>query len=262
MRMPCGHPLSLLLALVALGPIMGCGGEAPVSSSETQSLHQRSTASLDDHGDTPDTATPVTPGLRFAGFLTDSWDRDVFSFTAAPGHFYRFGCTFQDATSLWKHEWIQEQGIILAYEMVYGPDAPGLHFKPGAGTKFLRLETDSLELSGEYTCLLDDLGPDDHGDDVANATPLTWPIRLSAALETAFDTDAFSVNLLAGQTRIVRAGGNFSTRVRVLGPDGAEVPRSYQGEFTPTLPGVHHILVQPEVTPWSFPSGPYQLLLE
>ncbi|WP_163865163.1 hypothetical protein [Myxococcus eversor] len=205
----------------------------------------------DDHGDTPETATLLEPGLPLSGARYLGSDRDVFVFSMEENTLYRVNCTGCDVT-------FQSPGGQPRTLKTTRNSTISYHLDAYATAPvYITIYSGSLyQLSLEY------LGKDDHGDDTDHATGITYPLNLQAALDSVFDVDVFSLSLLAGQTHRVRAIAGFSTVVSVLAPDGTEVTKSFEGDFTPTQSGLHHIQVRPNLTVWSYPSGPYRLTFD
>ncbi|WP_224367490.1 PPC domain-containing protein [Hyalangium versicolor] len=151
---------------------------------------------VDNHGDTIDTATPINAGGGVSnGSLEQMGDVDVFSFTATAGHIYRFTCgsSVLDCDV----ELLDSTGAILV--SATGPETPAVityEFNTG-GAYFFRVQTDG-SATGAYTYSLEDLGVDDHGDDLANATALTAGAPVATGtLELSGDVDVFSFSATA-----------------------------------------------------------------
>ncbi|MFY1828062.1 hypothetical protein ACN47A_19225 [Myxococcus fulvus] len=204
----------------------------------------------DDHGNTPETATSIEPGQTLSGECHVSSDVDVFVFPMVANALYRVSCTGCDPTLQSPAGALRTlktgQGSTISYYLDAHVAAP----------VYLSTRASSYQLTLEY------LGTDDHGDVVGEATPITPPVILSAVLEAVSDVDVFSLSLLAGQTHRVGVSAGFTTGLRVLAPDGTELPRTLEGDFTSTAPGVHHILVRTWTSSTSFPSGPYVLTVD
>lgn len=163
--------------LVWVSPVSGAPWGA-VSSCRLEDL------GLDDHSDTWDGATPITPGVPLPVTLHSSEDADVFTFTGAAGHIYTLGT---------------EQGGGLRYRVVdaSGNDvasllAANLSFElPRDGTYFIQVREGDPSLYS-FRLLLTDRGIDDHGDSQDTATPLVLDTLVTARFETRLDVDAFT----------------------------------------------------------------------
>ncbi|MFY1825658.1 hypothetical protein ACN47A_07085 [Myxococcus fulvus] len=166
----------------------------------------------DDHADTKEHATVLTPSpTPFTGKLSGALDRDFFAFTATQGHAYRFACDVLQGRS---------SGPTLLLRDAAGSIVDGSSYRENRGTT-VSVETPVaggyfIELShgihdGPYTCALEDLGFDDHGDSAAVATPVSLTTVLTGHLETRADVDAFSFAVQAGRIyRFERTSGTGS----------------------------------------------------
>ncbi len=156
---------------------------------------------LDDHGNTASTATPLAFG-EVRGAREVSIDTDVFAFTAEAGHVYRFSCDTTPAS----------QGWLLAFEDAAGTLLDSNRDAPSPSSATMEARTagrhtvhlgnhsagSSSPATGTYACLLEELGPDDHGDTAATATPLAPGTELSGERETRQDVDVFSFTATPG----------------------------------------------------------------
>lgn len=150
----------------------------------------------DDHGDTPETATPLTAsGVTADARIELTNDTDVFAFDAEAGHIYRFPC---EGTGLICGIWLRnaagtflsEQQSVLSYKFE----------QAGRYTLAVTSHWQPLLLGvGTYSYSLQDLGLDDHGDTAASATELSAGASASGKLETGNDVDVFRVTVPAGQ---------------------------------------------------------------
>ncbi|MBI3183679.1 MAG: pre-peptidase C-terminal domain-containing protein [Myxococcales bacterium] len=157
----------------------------------------------DDHGDSPATATSITPSAnRSSANLEIHNDVDVFAFTAAAGRIYRFTCAGGTSSQPFALRVLNSMSVDLkawttagsgyATSIVgYEPATTGTYYVEISGGNY-------YAVAGPYTYTLEDLGPDDHGDTLATATALTPPASGQAALELGNDTDVFSFTAAAG----------------------------------------------------------------
>ncbi|NTX39425.1 hypothetical protein HUA78_33815 [Myxococcus sp. CA033] len=202
----------------------------------------------DDHANLPEGATLLEVGQTLPGWRHRNDDVDVFVFHVEENNLYRLTCS----------------GCGLVFLQPFGKVLP-LHVANPDSYLLDAIDTGPVHISvvsgSSYQLSLAFLGKDDHGDDTARATPITFPLRLSALMETPFDTDVFSVNLRAGQPHRVNAGGHPTMVVTVLDPEGQEVPKTFEGDFTPRLPGIHHLRVKTNVG-YDFRYGAYQLAFD
>jgi hypothetical protein len=176
---------------------------------------------LDDHGDSPATATPLTFGVTMNGANEFPGDLDFFSFEANAGERFAFDdLGAQNGGSSIRLTLLGEDGVDL--EAV-----PGEGFvAPATGTFYLRVQhVSGLDtLTGTYQ--IRGRGPlaDDHGDTTAMATPLVpdGP-TVAGRLDLPFDKDVFSFPGVAGtivQIKLVGVAAQDVLAFRLLDTDG------------------------------------------
>lgn len=144
----------------------------------------------DDHGDTIVTATPIVVGTTVTGAIEAWADVDVFSFNVVAGHAYQASA----ATA-------------------YGPqlrllDTKGQWLSAGASSaKAGKTEVWYVSAGGNdngnprvgpYGFQVYDLGLDDHGDQISDATPAAPRGNVSGVIEYQDDVDFFAMPLPAG----------------------------------------------------------------
>ncbi|MCP3100540.1 hypothetical protein LZ198_16850 [Myxococcus sp. K15C18031901] len=202
----------------------------------------------DDHADTYEGATVLVPGQTVSGWRHKDEDKDVFVFYALEQNLYMlYGASSGPLLE-------SPVGPVRRLELG-GP--PRLLFDPVAtGPIYITVTAGS-----SYQFRLEWVGVDDHGDDVAHATAITLPQTLNASLESSFDVDVFSAELVAGQAWRVTASGLSNVSVQVVDPLGQPVPVTPLGDFTPLLSGSHHIMVKIDPTR-GFSYGPYRLQID
>ncbi|WP_224241928.1 pre-peptidase C-terminal domain-containing protein [Hyalangium gracile] len=152
----------------------------------------------DDHGNTIDNATPVTPSSTFSNASIEVVsDVDMFSFTAVAGHIYDIECT----TSAFDCNLVlmNAAGVTVASDTTSASNARVKVELATGGTYYFQIQSGSSAF-GSYSYRLQDLGVDDHGDTDATATPIT-PMASTAPgqIETAGDFDVFSFSATAGR---------------------------------------------------------------
>ncbi len=196
----------------------------------------------DDHGDTPATATAITPGAPTAnGRIELSGDLDYFSFTAVAGKLYRFTCT--PSTELYScplRLFGPTGAVITTATNTFTFEAAA------AGTHHIELKAYSTSYIGAYTYRLEDIGGDDHGDTPATATALTvGAAAATGSIELPGDLDYFSFTPTAG--KIYRFTCTPSTQlyscpVRVLLAAGTLVTSGTNTvTFEANAAGIHYI---------------------
>ncbi|QDE86566.1 hypothetical protein BHS07_36345 [Myxococcus xanthus] len=183
-------------------------------------------AGVDDHGDSPQTATLITPGTPVSGLFETPQDTDAVVFQA------------------------EDRGIYLAS---YAP-SPNLSFNPRGAVGILDLGDgrhlfsawnaapvtmmfQPLNDAESFSLLLEHVAVDDYGDHSGTAHALTLPASVSGVVQTAIDADVFSVGLEAGRAyRLDLDAG--ALQVSLMAPGGLlSNPRA--GRFVADRSGPH-----------------------
>jgi hypothetical protein len=167
----------------------------------------------DDHGDTPETATPVTLSAPFSGTLGFTGDTDTFSFSLAAGRVYRLRCS---SGSSWNAPYVRLRdstgGSVSSGQVA-------LLYEVNAGGTY---SADVYRGSGAYECMVEDVGTDDHPDTAVGALELSpLPASGTGVLETHKDVDVFTFRPTEGRIYRVSCGLLSSCGLRLRGPDGA-----------------------------------------
>lgn len=229
---------------------------------------------VDDHGDVPAAATPLpaigavgAPGSTAPPVIQQEArfelpnDRDVLALSTMPGHAYRISCTPTQA---------QEPAARCAIRLL---DATGaalarsstgtLEFEPPAtGQAFVEFAPRSG--FGPYRFMVEDVGLDDFGDDVATATPIMpGVVPQPGRIEIADDVDVMS--FVAQPGGIFRlsctspAEGMTGCEAELLDGFGKPVGRgSGSTVYGKLAGGTHHVRISPRPRA----AGTYQWLLE
>lgn len=200
-------------------------------------------AGVDDHGDSPQTATLITPGVPVTGLFETPQDTDAVVFQA------------------------EDRGIYLAS---YAPFA-NLSFNPRGAVGILDLGDGRYLFNawnaapvtmmfqplgdvGAFSLLLEQVAVDDHGDHGGTAQVLTLPASMSGVVQTVIDADVFSVELEAGRAYglDLEAG---ALQVSLMAPGG--LPLSLRaGRFVAARSGPHVLTFAGagglEQAPWRF----------
>ncbi|RKH39546.1 hypothetical protein D7Y23_36255 [Corallococcus sp. AB050B] len=191
----------------------------------TGSFRYSLTRREDDHGEDVAGATLLSPGAPpVEGLLQAGPDTDTFVFDASAGHFVIVRC-LGDFTS-------------GGSDRLQGPDGQEL-LTPGFLTLTIRGRRFWVRNTGRhafilrgfqptaipYTCGVEDLGPDDHGDspDTATVLPEGASVALKGMLELESDKDVFSFFARAGHAYALRCDTpalNACRDARVLTPRG------------------------------------------
>ncbi|MDY7229149.1 pre-peptidase C-terminal domain-containing protein [Hyalangium rubrum] len=152
----------------------------------------------DDHGNTLDNATAVTPSTTFSnGRIDSATDVDVFSFVAVAGHIYEVECT--TTTIDCDLVLMDNTGTVIASDTGSGTTARVRLELNTAGTYYFRIQPGTTTF-GNYSYRVRDLGLDDHGDAPATATLLV-PMASAATgqIETSGDVDVFAFSATANR---------------------------------------------------------------
>lgn len=208
---------------------------------------------VDDHGDTAETATPLPVGTAVEGRDQGVADVDAFSIQAKAGMFYRLTCTPGGGS-----------GRCTVYLEGKTPRADPDPAHPQAflfdaatpGTLTL-----TVHAPDAYSLLLEEVGLDDHGETLAESTPLTLGMPVDGTLESVLDEDSFVLSLEAGRTYRVQLDAAFALALRVEEVSFLSTLRFGGGEFTPQASGKVRFIVSPQSVS-NPPLGPYQLRVD
>ncbi len=222
-----------------------------VSGNENESwgsyAYQLVDRGADDHGNTHATASTLVPSQEsFEVVHTLAYDWDVFTFRSRPYHGYRFICEQRP------HKWelrLTSQGgaeLDVVTGTVRDPATLSLYSAQEASW-FVRMRVQETAFPASSSCRLLDLGPDEHVDGLAGATPLTHGVPVRVTLQSSQDVDVLSFSAQAGHVYAVRAEGPGTWTAEVLADDwrvlrtGEEV-----GElgFKPEAPGTYYLRVR------------------
>ncbi len=156
----------------------------------------------DDAPELPPSSRPVLAnGVPISGFFEVPYDVDILGFDAVADHIYRttgqngfFGNLAPDGTALTSS---------------FRAATSGRHFVRGWGPR------------GPYQVVVDDRGPDAHGDTAMDAFPLLFGVAVSGAVEPSADRDFFSFPALPDHAYRIEQSGTGGNRTLVLLVDPA-----------------------------------------
>ncbi len=194
----------------------------------------------DDHGNSPSDATPITPGPSAVAItLEREDDLDVLSFEATAGNVYAATCTRAatgQAEALFAL--LDESGTVLSSERVSSYAEYVAAEAPATGKLYLRLGRSSswgITTPATFGCKVEDLGPEDHGDTWATATPVTAGAASSfGRIEVSGDVDVFSFQAVANHVYRFNCQLGFSDcGVRFVSAGGAQVGTGNTYEMGP-----------------------------
>lgn len=154
---------------------------------------------LDDHADLYVTATQWVPSEQPLTGITEHFgERDLHWFQTVAGNVYALACTFP--TSNWELSFRNQRGQNYGFAestfSIEDTTQGGLAFKSPGGVFYA--EVQELEAANApYSCVLRDMGPEDHGDTVETATALpAGTASVQAKMEVLSDSDVFSLAVL------------------------------------------------------------------
>ena len=221
---------------------------------------------LDDHGNSPEDATPLAANdTPLAGLFEVGGNVDWFAFDVAPGHMVQLRCTPSASTGCALRLYDRDGATLLetstsSYTSTAFIDRGGLT----AGTYYLRVSPNYGSTStGGYAVRVTDLGLDDHGSDAATATPLTVGAAATAGVfQVGGDSDWFSFSATAGTTYTLRCApvASVGCSAAVLGSGGTSLLKSWSSSYTnaatstwtATVTGTLYLRVQPNYGSDSF----------
>ncbi|HZI13988.1 MAG TPA: hypothetical protein VE153_26720, partial [Myxococcus sp.] len=183
-------------------PMCRCGGwEA--NAHPNLDCELSGTLEPDDHGASPTDATVLTlpmaeqPGYIGSAARGGATDRDLFAFTAADRHIYAFSCKpgATDGVPFCRVRLLDKTGQLTPVIDGSGEDLMTRFATLAAGPWYLEVSNETK--SGSYRYQLRDLGPDDHGDVLATATPMATPgpapgTSFPVVHTTRYDWDLFT----------------------------------------------------------------------
>ncbi|MFP2904736.1 hypothetical protein ACLESD_06705 [Pyxidicoccus sp. 3LFB2] len=212
----------------------------------------------DDHGDVSATATALAAGTVQVGAMFESIrDVDAFSFPATAGHIYSVRCVRTGSS------WCD-----LKVKDPTGNAVPAAHAAVVSGRYLIEVSSGSTTGLGTYTLHVEDLGPDDHANTAAGATPLPpGNTPVAGRLETFDDVDVFALSVTAPRAyRLVCQASQAlsSCKVNVRTPGGTLVAASDSFSRTAVsfeAPATGTLLVEVSAA-FSQHAGTYTLSLE
>ncbi|HZA51753.1 MAG TPA: hypothetical protein VE549_13505, partial [Myxococcaceae bacterium] len=214
------------------------------------------TLGLDDHGDVAAEATPLLASSSpVAVSMERADDVDVLSFEAVAPNIYSFSCSITGGFGSVNLALSDETGGVLSQT-----SSSFVYEATESGKRFIQVRND-FGGTPRLSCKLQNLGPDDHGDTVADSTPILVGAGASAAtLETFDDRDVFSFTAIEGHVYrfdcSLSPSGNCSTRV--LSPTGAEEAMGPSVAWETSTAGTYYLEVR---SYWGSEIGTYTYVL-
>jgi|GEM_PF-5296801 len=183
-------------------------------------------AGLDDHGDSPETATHLVPGTSVTGRFETPQDTDAIAFLAeARGIYLASYAPFPGLS-------VNHRGASSSLGL-----GDGRHLFSARDAAFVTLMFQPLDGAEGFSLQVEQVAVDDHGDYSQDAQVLSLPAEVSGVVQTAVDADVFSVWLDAG--RAYRLGLDIGTLELTLVAPGGAPWRPQAGVFSPERTGTH-----------------------
>ncbi|RKH10565.1 hypothetical protein D7V97_13500 [Corallococcus sp. CA053C] len=152
----------------------------------------------DDHADLYGTAAPWVPSEQPLTGLSEHYkERDLHSFQTVAGNVYALACTFP--TTSWQLAIFnrQEQHYGFAEGPLFEDLTQGSTAFKSPGGVFYTDVQDLGTSTTPYSCVLRDMGAEDHGDTVETATALpAGTASVQAKIEVLPDKDVFALGVL------------------------------------------------------------------
>ncbi|MGC4119685.1 MAG: hypothetical protein QM765_34960 [Myxococcales bacterium] len=180
---------------------------------------------VDDHGDAPTTATPMTLGASTVGSVQFSGDVDWLSLATSAGHVYRVSVTPMGFSA--KVRLVGIDGVAeVATQSSYAPMA--FVFQSSAtGSYFVSVASQYTGGIGSNTVLAEDLGTDDAGNTLATAAPLVvgaGPVAGAIQYQYPADVDVYAFQAAAGSLTLdLTLQGALATSWKVTSPAGSTI---------------------------------------
>ncbi|MFT3710136.1 MAG: EB domain-containing protein [Archangium sp.] len=178
---------------------------------------------LDDFPNSAANAVAISRATDVAGQLDFGTDVDAFRVPLVAGHHHRIRCdagasicalTLTDLAGLELRS--SDSGGNVVDEFCRGSTA----------LAEVVVLVNGLQFTGSYVLRVDDLGPDDVGDDAASAERLVRGVTVNRAFETPADVDAFVIAANASEVLHVDC---LDCAVSVVTPSGARIANALPG---------------------------------
>ena len=220
---------------------------------------------LNDHGDDRDGATPVTSGMMVAGNINPGTDQDYFSIAVTRAGTLRAATTGSTDTVGTIYD---SDGNQLATDDNSGTDTnfDVSHPVTSAGTYYVRVTSEGTG-TGRYELTVTFMLPNDHGNDIDSATPVTSGMAVTGNIDPGTDQDYFSIQANGKGTLRAVTTGNTDTIGHLYDSDGTQLAtddnsgtsRNFDVSHAISSPGTYYIRVSSRGTDTSFSTGMYTL---
>ncbi|MBJ6765414.1 hypothetical protein JGU66_32075 [Myxococcaceae bacterium JPH2] len=156
----------------------------------------------DDHANSAEGATPLTVGTPMAFRMDTHDDTDVFAFSALAGHIYSMRAV--GGTGIVTGSLLSPEGALLTYGEMGATAEAGLTYEvASSGTHHIRVTPSNAAVGDTlWSLIVEDMGLDDAGDDIATATEVRLGATVTGWLHSqglyGRDLDVFTFPATAG----------------------------------------------------------------
>ncbi|TNF22567.1 MAG: hypothetical protein EP329_28475 [Deltaproteobacteria bacterium] len=191
----------------------------------------------DDHGDTPEDATPIVAGAGgVPGAFEIGGNIDWFSFDVIAGHAYQIWVTPTGSGVVMRLYDQNGTTLLETRESSYSNVAMIDRGELEAGTHYVRLAANyGTGNLGDYTISVVDLGLDDHGDGPEDATLIaTDGVDVAGTFEVGGNTDFFAFDVVAGHMYQMWCESTASTGIvlRLYDQNGTSLMETSEASYT------------------------------
>jgi secreted trypsin-like serine protease len=180
----------------------------------------------DDHGHSPDTATPITLPANVPGDLAELGDVDWFAFEAYQGTTYQLDVVLTSLVDSVLRLFDGEGNKLASNDDFQDELASRITWSaPQDGVYYVEVSSYGQQGTGEYRLLAKAVGmiePDDHGNDADSASAIELPAQIQAQIASGGDVDWFAFSAISGLIYRMRtsAGTLNDTIMRLIDSDG------------------------------------------
>jgi hypothetical protein len=213
---------------------------------------------IDDHGNSAANATVLGVGTAQGGVIQYCGDQDTFSVALLAQHIYQFEVVPELFSVRLE---LSQDGSLIQGNSVF----PFRRRMATSATYHLSVKSQANCGTGTYSLQVVDLGMDDHGDSVAEATPLTIGTTTEGEIQFLGDVDWLELSMVAGWIyRLTVTPLGFSVRASLMfdGQSGSGSQSSYAPMvFDFKAPGAQSYYLKVE-SQFSSGMGRYSVLTE
>ncbi|AEI64071.1 hypothetical protein [Corallococcus macrosporus] len=184
---------------------------------------------VDDHGATSEDATVLEAGASasFPVRLSSPFDADMFAFGSRVGHGYRFICEQTEPSPFLRLTLQSSTGQLMDESLGASGEPLTVSLRATSERDWLvTLAADYGDFPVDVACRFEDLGPDEHGDTLGTATPMTPGVPVAVTLQSREDVDVFAFTGAAGHVYAVRTEGAGRWSAQVVDANGENVART------------------------------------